>query len=436
MAAPRLPSVEYQLMQTSRIDCLVFFCEPTSTNSLPSQPSQVSRGQYSRIFKIKILLAVFHEVLPNKQYLANGTCHFDKCELSANVFICCVINTNENDEAMKVAVATLGPLATSVDANSTEFKHYKGVVFDNPSCGSVDINHSVLVVGYGSDGRQDYWIVKNSYGTSWEEDGYILMSRNKGNQCGIATLPVYLKRHKEATEAKGLREQRSHVWSNRCEQRVPGSRGAPEYLDLRKQGFVIPVKDQVEQIPCCRATSLPAITWFPGCGRIGALEGQVFATYSRLISFPEQQLIDCSNETIGCEDGDEKHVLEYMLKAPGIQNDVTYPYEATQNTTLSCPFPLPDKSLAHTNIFTAGISRHINFSTLSLFSRETNGHQLISHSGTVRHEKHKPSAHHPKHPILKLCDFSSQPKQTPKPKLKFPSPAIITGTLKPTQLER
>nr|BAG74343.1 silicatein-M2 [Ephydatia fluviatilis] len=96
---------------------------------------------------------------------------------------------SEND--LLAAVATVGPVAVAIDANTNAFRFYQSGVFDSSSCSSTKLNHAMLVTGYGSYNGKDYWLVKNSWSKNWGDSGYILMVRNKYNQCGIASDALY-----------------------------------------------------------------------------------------------------------------------------------------------------------------------------------------------------------------------------------------------------
>ncbi|XP_053133171.1 cathepsin S-like [Hemicordylus capensis] len=95
------------------------------------------------------------------------------------------------DEAsLKDAVASVGPVAVAIDASQPTFFLFKQGVYDDPKC-SQQINHAVLAVGYGTMGGQDYWLLKNSWGVSFGDEGYIRLARNHGNRCGIANMCSY-----------------------------------------------------------------------------------------------------------------------------------------------------------------------------------------------------------------------------------------------------
>ena len=119
-------------------------------------------------------------------------CNFDKSKAVATCTNFTDI-TSGSETDLQSAVATVGPVSVAIDASNPLFKHYKTGVYDEPGCGSQrpQLTHAVLAVGYGTDSGKDYWLVKNSWGERWGDNGYIKMSRNSNNQCGIATQASY-----------------------------------------------------------------------------------------------------------------------------------------------------------------------------------------------------------------------------------------------------
>ncbi|XP_069938015.1 cathepsin L-like peptidase, partial [Cherax quadricarinatus] len=97
-----------------------------------------------------------------------------------------------SEDALMKAVATVGPVSVAIDASRDSFQFYRHGVYDEADCSSTYLDHGVLVVGYGTteDGT-DYWLVKNSWGATWGDIGYLKMIRNHNNQCGIATAASY-----------------------------------------------------------------------------------------------------------------------------------------------------------------------------------------------------------------------------------------------------
>ena len=98
----------------------------------------------------------------------------------------------KSEVALMTAIAQQ-PVSVAVEANQNSFQFYKDGVMTQ-ACGS-NLDHGVLAVGYGTLGGKDYYLVKNSWGTSWGKEGYIMLGRgaNYGGegQCGIQMDPSY-----------------------------------------------------------------------------------------------------------------------------------------------------------------------------------------------------------------------------------------------------
>nr|XP_022320063.1 cathepsin L1-like [Crassostrea virginica] len=118
------------------------------------------------------------------------TCKFQQSKVGATCTGFVQVTSGELN--LQKAVASVGPISVAIDASRPSFHLYKEGVYDEEACSTLMfIFHAVVVVGYGVYQGKDYWLVKNSWGTSWGMEGYIMMSRNKDNQCGISNHALY-----------------------------------------------------------------------------------------------------------------------------------------------------------------------------------------------------------------------------------------------------
>jgi len=119
----------------------------------------------------------------------DDTCRASKCTPVAHITSYKDIPQGDEDTMMKAV--NLGPVSIAIEADQQVFQFYSGGVLDDSSCG-MQLDHGVLIVGYGTDSssNKDYWIVKNSWGGTWGEQGYIRLVRGK-NMCGLAQAASY-----------------------------------------------------------------------------------------------------------------------------------------------------------------------------------------------------------------------------------------------------
>jgi len=121
----------------------------------------------------------------------DGDCRFDDSQVVANLKSYVDIASGD-EKALTKAIQEVGPISVAIDATEN-FQMYSGGVLNDNSCDPESLNHGVLAVGYGTESNKEYYLVKNSWGSSWGEEGYVKMTRGKNNQCGIATDASYPK---------------------------------------------------------------------------------------------------------------------------------------------------------------------------------------------------------------------------------------------------
>lgn len=123
-----------------------------------------------------------------KYTAVDGTCKFTQYSQAGSVSKYIVVAEGDEDD-LAAKIEQYGPAAVAIDASNWSFQLYTSGIYDEPACSSTNLDHGVGCVGYGSQDGTKYWIVRNSWGTSWGEKGYIKMIW-KNNQCGIATMAI------------------------------------------------------------------------------------------------------------------------------------------------------------------------------------------------------------------------------------------------------
>jgi cathepsin L len=121
---------------------------------------------------------------------SNYKCHFSpiRTPVAANISGVVKLPANQYSPLMN-AVATLGPISISVDASA--WHEYESGVFTGCNATNIDINHAVVLVGYGTDSKSgDYWLVRNSWAPTWGEQGYIRIARSSSPKCGVDNSPL------------------------------------------------------------------------------------------------------------------------------------------------------------------------------------------------------------------------------------------------------
>jgi len=116
----------------------------------------------------------------------DGTC---KTAVTSAATISGYTDVTSGDEDALAAAVAIGPVSVAIEADQACFQFYSSGILSDPTCGT-QLDHGVLAVGYGDQSGTPYWIVKNSWGSDWGSEGYVLIIRGQ-DECGISMEPSY-----------------------------------------------------------------------------------------------------------------------------------------------------------------------------------------------------------------------------------------------------
>ena len=129
-------------------------------------------------------------IIENYPYTGkNGTCKDKSVTGGVKVKTYSTV-TPQSIPQLKAAIAQ-GPTSVTIEADGSSFQGYRSGIFNDPECGT-QLDHAVTAVGYGTENGQDYYIVRNSWGASWGDMGYIKVAAVPGlGICGIQQVSLW-----------------------------------------------------------------------------------------------------------------------------------------------------------------------------------------------------------------------------------------------------
>lgn len=122
-----------------------------------------------------------------------GTCH--SCTKASVSFSSCS-DVKANDQLSLKAAVARKPVVIAIEADTYYFQNYQSGILTNAAKCGTNLDHAVEIVGYGEENGIKYWTVRNSWGPTWGENGYVRIERSESTNdigvCGVAAQPSFL----------------------------------------------------------------------------------------------------------------------------------------------------------------------------------------------------------------------------------------------------
>ncbi|VDD95401.1 unnamed protein product [Enterobius vermicularis] len=143
-------------------------------------------GCYSGNTRRATARGLYHGFYQNNEYIRNGWCYNQ-----GSIKLKRLYSIAPNEWSIAWFISKFGPVTLNIAVPLFLYKDFKGgsIMTPNYYCSSMTPNHAVVAVGFGEENGIKYWILKNSWGTDWGENGYFRLQRGVG-ACWIESFPT------------------------------------------------------------------------------------------------------------------------------------------------------------------------------------------------------------------------------------------------------